>query len=284
MVLTRKKGSENQSILKQEPLTPRILEKDQRLKYLRWKKRHQEQLKERVKTTCIIGVRCKDGVLLAGDTKVLRGADISYEFKIKPLYGLDLIYGSSGTTAMMDVVVEQINIALNRTEGNEPIIKTWYDFKLALEDIMNWTFNRYNPRDKNVFTDVLVGFKPQKAPAELWHFYPKGISQEIKKFDIIGSGEPYAMPFIKSLYYPEMSLNDMTWVTAFTLDLLDEIQVDYTIGGYLPQVVLMKDKKKKKDKDHIYQVNVEGILKSLRQENGNLSDNLWNALTIQQEK
>jgi len=236
--------------------------------------------------TCIIGVRCKDGVLLAGDTKVVRGSDISSEYKIFRHAGLEIVYGCSGATALVDTLIEEIDIALNKTANDEPIIKTWRDFKFALEDIMEWLFKRYNQRDPSIFIDVFVGYKPTNMPAQLWHFYPHGISEEIKGFEIIGSGKPYAMPFIKSLYRSEITLQEMTIVSCYTLGLLNEIQVDYSVGGY-PQIVWLKDNKKNKREKYIIQLDDQSILKildSLRPENGGLADQLWRLFTFNQEK
>lgn len=261
------------------------LEYKQRLKYLRWRKEHENYLQEMVKTTCIIGAACEDGILLAGDKRVLRGGMVSEEEKIVRPHELNVLYASSGTTALMDEFLEQVGMLLYAHETGTAEITTMDYFKKSLEDISFYIYDRYTERTPQHALDVFVSYKNAEYPAELYHIHREGISEEVKEFDIIGSGETYVLPFIKSLYYKGISLHDMTWICCYVLGLMDEQQFHYSVGG-LPQIVWFKNENEKGDANPV-QVNekeIKKIIKTLKGENKKLSENMWNILTFGKEK
>ncbi len=51
--------------------------------------------------TCIIGAKCKDGILLGADTREAKGRSISYKSKIIGLETIPIVYASSGTTGLI---------------------------------------------------------------------------------------------------------------------------------------------------------------------------------------
>lgn len=221
--------------------------------------------------TCIIGARCKNGVLIAGDTQVLRGRSIEQQEKIIKLNEIPVVYAYSGTTALMDNFLKKVQelLILNKKIRNEREDV----FKEKLEDIVFQIFNRYTRRTPDHTLDVFVGYKSPEHIAGLYHIYPDGVSENVV-FDIIGSGEPYVRPFIDSLYYEDISLNDMTLICFYVLGLMDELRVDVSIGG-TPQIVWIKDGT---TEDEILQLDynsVETEIENLK--NGkSLSNRLWN--------
>ena len=199
------------------------------------KKRHNRYLKKRNKkiVTCIIGIKCVDGVVLAADRKVLRGRECSLEKKLRELFP-NFIIGESGLTGAMDKFIHETGAYL---ASGEAASKDYWSFINKLEDISNDLFNRYSPRfandvvsDEYTF-DVLFGCKPIQDQASLFHMYCNGFAQEVKTFDIIGSGQDHVLPFIKAM-------RDMAKVAAFSLKLVDEASIDVTVGGE-PQIFLM---------------------------------------------
>lgn len=205
------------------------------------KKRHDTLKELGVKpTTCIIGVKCVDGLVLAGDRKVLRGAEYAFEDKIKQIFP-NFLVSSSGLSGLMDKF--QIEIA-SYLRSEEAKGKDWWAFLNTLENITNSLFNRYfqrfeNDPDSQVYSfDVLLGCKPIRDQTQLYRLYRNGFAQEVKSFDIIGHGSAYVLPFIKTLYNEKRTMREMAKVSAFSLKLVDEARIDLTVGGE-PQIFLV---------------------------------------------
>lgn len=191
--------------------------------------------------TCIIGMKCADGVVIAGDRRVLRGTEYSEEPKIFEPFE-NFVVGASGVSGLMDKFLYEMNAFL-RSEDAKGI--DWRGFVLELEDIAFRLFDKYNERLKvgeqleisPYYFDVLFGCKEYATEAKLYHLYRNGFSQEVKRFDIIGHGQPHALPFIKALYNEKRTMSEMTKIAAFTLKLIDEAKIDWSVGGF-PQIYI----------------------------------------------
>lgn len=206
-----------------------------------YKKRYNRYLKlgKLKPVTCIIGIVCVDGIVIAGDRKVMRGTECSFEDKISEPFK-DFVVGASGISGLMDKFLQEMHLFLN-TPRKEKI--GWREFLYALEDITYGLFKRYDERlsvgeeveAKACDFDVLFGCKEYQDHAKLYHLYRNGFSTEVKRFDIIGHGYPFALPFIKALYNDKMTMNQGVKISAFALKLIDEANIDLTVGGE-PQI------------------------------------------------
>ncbi len=193
--------------------------------------------------TLIIGARCKDGVVLAGDRRVLRGTEYSEEKKIVQAFQ-DFIVGASGISGLMDKFLFEMKHYLE----SEPEGLTWKGFEYVLEDIVFGLFQRYGVRLEEeqtaeigaLYFDVLYGAKEYSDYASLYHMYRNGFSIEVKRFDIIGHGQPHALPFLKKLYHQEITMDEMIKLCVFALKLIDEADIDLSVGGK-PQIWKIPD-------------------------------------------
>lgn len=194
--------------------------------------------------TLIIGARCKDGVVLAGDRRVLRGTEYSEEKKIIEAFK-NFVVGASGISGLMDKFLYEMRLYLNSNTEKQ---LTWRDISYFLEDLANQLFQRYSSRleqlqeaEMGAFSfDALYGFKEYIDHASLYHMYGNGFSVEVKRFDVIGHGQPHALPFLKTLYYPEITMEEMIKVSIFILKLIDEEKIDLSVGGK-PQIYKIPD-------------------------------------------
>lgn len=194
--------------------------------------------------TLIIGARCKDGIVLAGDRRVLRGTEYSDEKKIVQPFP-DFVVGASGISGLMDKFLYEINLYLTSPRKNK---LTWRDFSYFLEDLATQLFQRYNSRleqlqeaEMGAFAfDALYGFKEYSDHASLYHMYGNGFSVEVKRFDIIGHGQPHALPFLKTLYHSGIMMDEMVKACVFILKLIDEEKIDLSVGGR-PQIYKIPD-------------------------------------------
>jgi 20S proteasome alpha/beta subunit len=215
--------------------------------------------------TCIIGVRCVDGVVLAGDRRVLRGTEYSDEPKIKRAFS-GFVVGASGLSGLMDKFLFEMELYM----GSESFKKepSWRNFLNVLEDIVAKLFDRYGSRlDENEVIetgafafDVLCACKEYLDKASLYHLYRNGFAQQVKTFDIIGHGLYCALPFIKTLYNEKRTMIEMAKVCAFTLKLIDEANIDLTVGGE-PQIFLIPDNG---DEKELSQKEINDLLNSFK--------------------
>jgi 20S proteasome alpha/beta subunit len=196
--------------------------------------------------TLIIGARCKDGVIIAGDRRVLRGTERSEEKKIIQAFP-NFVVGASGISGLMDKFLYEIKqyIDAPRKEGEE---LTWRVFSYFLEDLANSLFQKYSSRleqlqqaEMGAFAfDALYGVKEYTDHASLYHMYGNGFSVEVKKFDIVGHGQPHALPFLKTIYHSGISMGEMIKLCVFVLKLIDEEDIDLSVGGR-PQIYKIPD-------------------------------------------
>ncbi len=253
--------------------------RDRNSEYLRWEKEFSKQLAARTKMTCIIGVRCQDGILLAGDTRVLRGLGISHQYKIIRPHEIPVVYASSGTTGLMDIFIKKVEVLIATISSEKLKLESMDMFTEKLEDIILEIHQRYVHRSPSLVLDVFVGYNSSETKAELYHIYPIGFSENVKEFDIIGSGRSYVLPLIQSLYQPDITLNEMSTVCCYVLGLINELQIDASVGG-LPQIVWIKDKPEKDDNGFLEwdKESIKKIIKGFKNEDnkGKLSNVLWN--------
>lgn len=195
--------------------------------------------------TLIIGARCKDGVVIAGDRRVLRGTEYSEEKKITEAFQ-NFVVGASGISGLMDKFLFEMNLYLTSEDAKK--LKSWRDFSYILEDLAYQLLQKYGQRLNIEETaeigayafDVLYGAKTYSDHASLYHMYSTGFSTEIKTFDIIGHGQPHALPFLKTLYHPEITMDDVVKLCVFILKLIDEEKIDFSVGGK-PQIFKIPD-------------------------------------------
>lgn len=197
--------------------------------------------------TLIIGARCLDGVVIAGDRRVLRGTEYSEEKKILEPFK-NFVIGASGISGLMDKFLYEINHYLISDERHENVL-TWRNFSYYMEDLAFQLFERYGSRLELISNaemgayafDVLYAYKEYADNATLFHMYPNGFSTEVKKFDIIGHGYPHAMPFFKTVYNSEMKMDEIIKLCIFIFKLIDQEKIDLSVGG-VPQIFKIPDK------------------------------------------
>jgi len=90
------------------------------------------------------------------------------------------------------------------------------------------------------YFEVLYGCKEYPDRATLYHMYRTGFSTEVSRFDVIGHGQPHALPFLKTLYHPSITMDEMIKLCTFILKLIDEEKIDLSVGGK-PQIFKIPD-------------------------------------------
>ncbi len=185
--------------------------------------------------TLVIGIKCVDSVILAGDRKVMRETECLEEKKIVSPFE-NFVLGYSGHTVYMDYLISRISDYSNIP--NEK--KAWKDFCNFLEDSTYELNKKYESRMNNLSFDTLFSVKLRTNSAYLFHLHIGGYRQKVKNFDIIGHGAPYALPFLRAVYSPEITMDQVIKLCIFILKLIDKCDVDTTVGGK-PQIYQIPD-------------------------------------------
>jgi len=155
-----------------------------------------------LKGTTTLGVVCKDGVILASDTRVTMGFYIAHKFG-KKVYKIDDHLGMTiaGTVADAQRVVDILiaNAQLYKINMNRPM-----PVSSAARLIANLLFSvRYVP----LATQVLIGGVDDTGP-HVFSLNPFGSLTEEKSVST-GSGSPIAYGVLEDKYREGMSVNEL---------------------------------------------------------------------------
>jgi proteasome beta subunit len=155
-----------------------------------------------LKGTTTIGVVCKDGVILASDTRVTMGYFVAHKFG-KKVYKIDEHLGMTiaGTVADAQRVVDILtaNAQLYRINLNRPM-----PVSSAARLVANLLFSaRYIP----LATQVLVGGIDDTGP-HVFDLDPLGSLTEEKSVST-GSGSPIAYGILEENYSEELTIEQL---------------------------------------------------------------------------
>lgn len=155
-----------------------------------------------LKGTTTLGVICKDGVILASDTRVTMGYYVAHKCG-KKVYKIDDHLGMTiaGTVADAQKVVDILtaNAQLYKINMNRPL-----PVSSAARIVANLLFSaRYMP----LSTQVLIGGVDETGP-HIFNLDPYGSLTEEKSV-ATGSGSPLAYGVLEDQYKEDMLIKDM---------------------------------------------------------------------------
>ena len=155
-----------------------------------------------LKGTTTIGVVCKDGVILASDTRVTMGYYVAHKSG-KKVYKIDDHIGMTiaGTVADAQKVVDILtaNAKLYKINMNRPM-----PISAAARLIANLLFSaRYIP----FATQVLIGGVDESGP-RVFNLDPFGSLTE-EKFVSTGSGSPLAYGVLEDKYKEDVTIEEL---------------------------------------------------------------------------
>jgi proteasome beta subunit len=160
-----------------------------------------------LKGTTTLGVVCKDGVVLASDTRVTMGYYVAHKFG-KKVYKIDEHMGMTiaGTVADAQRVVDILtaNARLYKINLNRPM-----PISSAARLVANLLFSaRYVP----LATQVLVGGIDETGP-HVFNLDPYGSLTEEKSVST-GSGSPVAYGILEDKYREGMTIDEILSTVA----------------------------------------------------------------------
>ena len=192
--------------------------------------------------TLIIGVRCKDGIVIGSDRKIVRGGETEYSAKIFEFdLGGKVLFAAEGLTGIRDDFFLLLGYEIRRRRG----VDTLYEVKIIVEDIISELTERYRDRIREPYPiGVLMGGleKVSEGNAVLYYIYSQGYGEQVG-FRCTGHGADYAYSLAKFLYGPhlarESTVEEVAKRIAFTIAWVAD-DVDTTVGGGI-DVFMIKD-------------------------------------------
>lgn len=213
--------------------------------------------------TLIIGAKCKDGIVIGSDRKIIRGGETSYGNKIFEFtIGGKVIFAAEGLTGVRDDFFYLLNSEISRRR----IIDKLYEIKLMVEDIIANLTERYKERVREESpVGVLMGGLEDltRGPANIYYVHGVGYGEQVS-FRCSGHGAQYAYSLAKFLCGPticaKLNVQEAAKRIAYIISWVSE-DVDITVGG-LPLVAIIKNKESKVTyllENHVK--NIEGKVK-----------------------
>ena len=188
--------------------------------------------------TCILGVVCRDGIIIIGDKKVKAGQMTYYEDKIISVEKYEnLIVAAAGFLDIREKFIQDVR-NLHVLEKKRIIkIDPSRGFVGLTEDIAHRIYEIYGPRYKAEGYDyeseafeALVCHKPKSARPFLYTVDAVGTSSKVNDYKVIGTGAQYGYLFIKPTYSKNAVMDDMAVIATFVILLIDKYQIDDSIG------------------------------------------------------
>lgn len=210
--------------------------------------------------TYILGARCKDGVVLVGDTKVTvdGGADYAYEKKITfPVY--NVVMGSAGIGGLykefqnrvLTAIVQMEKERLSNEEEGFPFITTDAEFSVLLSNVIREMHFQYGNDSHIIDSNLMILCASRISPSvQLTTVTGYGFPEPVNGIRAIGHGEPYASLFQKKLWKKDMTMEQTAKLGLFIIKFIEEMKLDSTVGydkEFLPQIVYVPDVKLPKD-------------------------------------
>ena len=196
----------------------------------------QDKIKEYMKGTTTVGITCKDGVVLASDTRATMGTLIAHKF-VRKSFMIDDHLGATVAGAVADA---QALIRWIQSEAKLYRMRQGTEMSVdALSTLMaNIMFShRYYP----LIVQLIVGGTDKKGP-KLYSIDPMGSSIEDTVIST-GSGSPVSYGVLEDSFREGMSVNEGIRLAVRALN--SSLQRDAMTGNEIDVVKITKDGFKK---------------------------------------
>jgi len=186
--------------------------------------------------TLIIGVRCRDGVVIGSDQKVLRGGEAEYTNKVF-VFDNSVAFAVEGLTGIRDDFFYLLGNELQRRRG----VDTLYEMKVIAEDIVATLAERYRERirEESPIGVLMAGRENLRyGKALMYYIHGVGYGEQVE-FMCTGHGGPYATTLAKFLLKRDLECLENAKRIAFIISWIAE-DVDVTVGGD-PVAAIIRD-------------------------------------------
>jgi 20S proteasome alpha/beta subunit len=171
--------------------------------------------------TYILGSRCSDGVVMIADRRFTENYGSSYLYDDKLIHHVQgIVVGFSGSRGIFELFTSGITQHVMESGGI-----TLNPFVFKTSELIEKLNNRFH-RQENF--DALIG--TGNEPSSLRYFYPDGRMETVTSYKTIGSGTPYGSVFLKKLWHPQMSMENVAELGYFIIKYIETFELDLTVG------------------------------------------------------
>jgi len=166
-------------------------------------------LKKNILTTgtSLVGIVCKNGVVMAGDRKTTVGGQIVMSKNTQKVCQLNdyLVISGTGTASDIELAKKLITAELKLKELKDKQTPT---VKQAANMIAMTSYkNIRQPSMIPFMAGLMVGGLNENNEAELYSVEPAGSVMRVEDYDAnFSSGMPYILGFLERMYKPELSM------------------------------------------------------------------------------
>ena len=159
--------------------------------------------------TSLVGIVCKDGVVMAGDRKSTLGGQIVYQKDAKKVVQLNdyLVVSGTGSSSDIDMLQKIIPAQLKLKELKDKKRPTVKD---AANLISSFSYNNIRQPSMIPFmAGTMVGGFDEDGTAKLYSVGPDGSLTKVENFDAnFSSGMPYILGMLEQNYKSDLSLKE----------------------------------------------------------------------------
>lgn len=180
--------------------------------------------------TYILGSRCKDGVVLVGDTKITVDNGTRYEYDNKLIEEMDellsIVIGFSGNMepfAEFRMRFRQRAVEIEK-EAREKYKVSTDKINLLVSEVMKSLEGRYG----RMFTyDIMTGISAKHSI--LTYFYQDGRPEDVKKYKVIGASE-YGSIFLQENWNENMNMETVAGIGYFIIRYIEKFRLNLGVG------------------------------------------------------
>lgn len=159
--------------------------------------------------TSLVGIVCKDGIVMAGDKKSTLGGQIVYEKDAEKVVQINEYLVTSGTGSSSDIDM------MRRLAAAQLVLKKFRDKKRpTVKEAANLiaTIAYQNIRQPSMIpfmAGTMVGGLDEDGEAKLYSVGPDGSIVHVKKFDAnFSSGMPYILGLLERQFKENMTIEE----------------------------------------------------------------------------
>ncbi len=170
-----------------------------------------ENLKKNILTTgtSLVGIVCKDGVVMAGDRKTTAGGQIVMNKNKQKVDAINdyIVISGTGTASDIELAKKLIKAQLKLKELKD---KKKPSVKEASNMIAMMSYNNIRQPSMIPFmAGLMVGGINENGEAELYSVEPAGSTMKVEDFDAnFSSGMPYILGLLERQYKPNMTMEE----------------------------------------------------------------------------
>ena len=185
--------------------------------------------------TYLVGAKCRDGVVLVSDSRLLANYQVSDGNKILHIHD-KIVIGSTGTLAIFTKLKDQLKESMN-TKQLDSQNKILHE----IEGIMIDLKDRYQHVQDIGSTDILTAIidldvLPNKI--RLFEICDDGLSQEINGIIAMGHGAPYGDMLLKSIWNPQKTMTETVALVTLIINMIESFGLDTSVDGSVQAILV----------------------------------------------